>query len=101
LFAAPFLAVPTTPGFHAFVDLQKIGTETVYGKQGKKVSAHDQNRGSSEHDDGLERHGVGEDEELHDSIPKNSKRQKKTFFFNFSSIPLLDSSELFETLIWQ
>jgi hypothetical protein len=100
LFAAPFLAVPAPPGFHALVDLQKIGTETVYGKQGKKVSAHDQNRGSSEHDDGLERHGVGVGDFNH-SIPKNSKRQKKTFFFNFRFIPLLDSSELFETLIWQ
>ena len=73
----------------------------MYGKQGKKVSAHDQNRGSSEHDDGLERHGVGEVGAPVTQSPKAPKGKRKHRFFNFSSIPLLDSSELFETLIWQ
>lgn len=71
----------------------------MYGKQGKKVSAHDQNRGSREHDDGLERHGVEDFESPFTQSPKTPKGKKKHRFFNFSSIPLLDSDELFETLI--
>jgi hypothetical protein len=46
LLAAPLLAVPAPPGFHALVDLQKIGVETMYGIERKKVSKHDQDRGS-------------------------------------------------------